>query len=171
MSLELELPNRRSTKKLAQALAATLGAGDLVVLSGPLGAGKTFLVRALLHALGLPAGEPVTSPTFALVNEYALGIPVVHADLYRLDDDADVEELGLRDVRRRGATLLVEWGERFVDTLGGDALVVTITLAAGAPRRARLSATGPRGEDVARTAHVAFGRFAAPPRQPARNGP
>lgn len=137
------LPTRRSTTRLARALAGAAEPGDLVIFSGELGAGKTFLVRALLRALGLPSDERVTSPTFALVNDYDIrGRKVAHADLYRLGDASELEHLGLRDRGAEGALLLVEWGEPFVGALGGDALLLQIEL--GPPRSARLSATGER---------------------------
>ena len=139
----IALPTRRSTTRLARAIAGAAEPGDLVILSGELGAGKTFLVRALLRALGLPGGERVTSPTFALVNDYEIrGRKVAHADLYRLGDASELEHLGLRDRRAEGAVLLVEWGEPYEGALGGDALLVRIEL--GPPRAARLSATGER---------------------------
>lgn len=139
--LQIELPTRRSTKLLARRLAAVVEGSDLVVLSGALGAGKTFLVRALCRELGVPPRVRVTSPTFTLVHEHAARLPIVHADLYRLERPNEVRELGLEALRDEGRLLLVEWGERFIDLLGGDALRVDLSLE---PRRATLSATGPR---------------------------
>jgi len=137
---EVPLPNRRATKLLGRALRRELAPGDLVVLSGPLGAGKTFLVRAVCRALGLDAQVPVTSPTFTLVHEYPTSPPVVHADLYRLKFPEDVSSLGLLEQREEGKLLFVEWGEPFLDVLGGDALVVQLDVT---PRCAYLRATGP----------------------------
>ena len=154
--MRVELPTRRSTTRLARALAPLLGPGDLVVLAGDLGAGKTFFTRALGRALGVPAELPVQSPTFTLVHELPARIPIAHADLYRLgadaaeDPDGELAQLGLRDRRAEGALLVVEWGEPFVGALGGDALV--IRLGALAPpasgRVAELSSTGPRSAAV-----------------------
>jgi len=120
--------------------------GDLVLLGGDLGAGKTFLAGAILHALGVDAGEAVTSPTFSLVHEYATprGL-VLHADLYRLRDGgvplaAEVARLGLRERRAEGAILLVEWGTDAEGALGGNAaLVVALTVAGASSRRAELA--------------------------------
>ena len=108
-------------------MAAVLEPGDLVVLAGPLGVGKTFLVRALSRGLGWPASEPVTSPAFALVHEYATEVPLLHADLYRLETAAEVLGLGLDERRLDGAIVLVEWGENYVAALGGDALMVSLS--------------------------------------------
>lgn len=142
MILQIELPSRRSTLHLAKRLAQVSVIGDLIVLSGPLGAGKTFLVRGMARALGFPAREPVTSPTFALVQELETRLPLVHADLYRLGAASEVLELGL-DAAREQALVVVEWGENYTAELGGDALVVELTRT---PKRARLRATGATSE-------------------------
>ena len=92
---DIELPTERATRELAARVAPHLAAGDLLVLSGPLGSGKTFFARALCRALGLPPSERVPSPTFTLVHEHDTEPPVSHADLYRLRDADDVRRLGL----------------------------------------------------------------------------
>jgi tRNA threonylcarbamoyladenosine biosynthesis protein TsaE len=111
-----------------------LSPGDLVLLSGELGAGKTFLARAIARGLGVRGR--VTSPTFTLVQEYTTTKgTLVHADLYRLLDApaglaAEVERLGLRERRGEGAIVLVEWGDDAASALGGDvALQVRLTIA------------------------------------------
>jgi len=142
---DIELPTERATRELAARVAPHLAAGDLLVLSGPLGSGKTFFARALCRALGLPPSERVPSPTFTLVHEHPTTPPVSHADLYRLRDENDVRGLGLDAQRDEGRVLLVEWGETYVDALGGDALVLELRLA---PRRATFRATGPRSSAI-----------------------
>jgi tRNA threonylcarbamoyladenosine biosynthesis protein TsaE len=149
VSLVLDLPTRRSTIRLASALVGALRAGDLVILSGELGAGKTFFVRAMLRARGLPTTERVTSPTFALVHEYELGGRVLHADLYRLEGDADLSQLGLRDARAHGAIVVVEWGAPYAEALGGDAVEVSLGVgAAGEGRTATLETSGARAAQI-----------------------
>lgn len=136
------LPSKAATARLAAELAPLLAGGDLLLLDGPLGAGKTFFTRALARALGLPQSTRVTSPTFTLVHEYATEPPLVHADLYRLNDDhRGVFELGLVGQRDDGALLVVEWGLPFQRVLGGDALIMSLVRE---PRSATFSATGPR---------------------------
>jgi tRNA threonylcarbamoyladenosine biosynthesis protein TsaE len=104
------LLDEAATERAGAALAGTLRPGDVVAFSGPLGAGKTTMVRGVLAALG-HAGE-VPSPTFAIVQPYDLtSVPVAHADLYRIEDPAEIEELGLEDHLFDGA-LLIEWAER-----------------------------------------------------------
>lgn len=143
------MPARRDTRRLGAAIAGVLEAGDLAVLSGDLGAGKTFLVRAIARALGVETA--VTSPTYALVQEYATKrAPLVHVDLYRLRGPglaAEVARLGLRERRREGAILLVEWGEDAAEALGGEPdLVVSLAIAGELERVATLS--GPRADGI-----------------------
>lgn len=143
------LPTRRATVHLARRLAAALLPGDLVILSGGLGAGKTFLVRALCRALGVPHEVPVTSPTFTLVHEHRGRLPLRHVDAYRLHDEAELADLGLREQRAEGAVLLVEWGEPYLAALGGDALVLEIAVSPSGDRAALARGTGPRGRALA----------------------
>ena len=146
----IPLPSRRATVQLARRLGAALESGDLVVLSGGLGAGKTFFVRALCRALGVPHEIPVTSPTFTLVHEYQGRVPLRHADVYRLHDEGELAALGLREQRAEGAVLLVEWGAPYLDALGGDGLLLEIEVTPGGARAARPSATGTRSLALAR---------------------
>jgi tRNA threonylcarbamoyladenosine biosynthesis protein TsaE len=141
VEISADLSTRRDTLALGRRIARVLTPGDLVVLSGPLGSGKTFLTRAICRALGLPASIRVPSPTFTLVHEHPTNPPLSHADLYRLETPADVRGLGLDAQRDDGRVLVVEWGAPYVELLGGDALVVELALA---PRRALLTATGER---------------------------
>jgi tRNA threonylcarbamoyladenosine biosynthesis protein TsaE len=139
------LATRRETLRLAQSIARCLTSGDLVILTGELGAGKTFLVRGICRALGLSERIRVTSPTFTLVHEFETRLPLLHADLYRLERASDVRQLGLVFRRDEGWALLVEWGEPFVAELGGDALIVTFT---AFPRSVCLVSTGPRSASM-----------------------
>tara|TARA_Y100000815_G_C13310023_1_gene488096 strand:+ start:867 stop:1304 length:438 start_codon:yes stop_codon:yes gene_type:complete len=106
----LTLPDLNAVAALGRRIAAKLQPGDVVALSGDLGAGKTTLSRAILAAAG-HAGE-VPSPTFTIIETYArTDPPIVHADFYRLDDPSELEEIGLDDYRE-GAALLAEWPDR-----------------------------------------------------------
>ncbi|MBB3033112.1 tRNA (adenosine(37)-N6)-threonylcarbamoyltransferase complex ATPase subunit type 1 TsaE [Alteriqipengyuania lutimaris] len=109
-TVTVDLPHLAAMETLGAQIAANMRAGDVIALSGPLGAGKTTLARAILRAAG-HAGE-VPSPTFTLIELYdALDPPVAHADFYRLEDPAEAAELGLEDYRD-GAVLIAEWPER-----------------------------------------------------------
>lgn len=106
-----ELPDLDSSAVLAREIAAKLRPGDVIALSGGLGAGKTTLARSIIAALG-HAGE-VPSPSFAIIELYdppSVRLPLIHADFYRLDDPSEAEEIGLDDYRE-GAALLAEWPE------------------------------------------------------------
>ena len=112
-------------------------------LSGPLGAGKTTLVRGLVHALGIEG--PVKSPTYTLVEPYALGaITLYHFDLYRISDGEELEFLGARDAFAERALCLVEWPERAAGWLPAPDLRVNLAIA-GSGREARLDAPSARG--------------------------
>lgn len=105
----LDLPDLAAMEALGARIAARLQPGDVVALEGDLGSGKTTLARAIIAALD-HAGE-VPSPTFTILESYAappLRLPVVHADFYRIEDPAEVRELGLDDYRE-GAALIAEW--------------------------------------------------------------
>ncbi|MDB5677008.1 tRNA (adenosine(37)-N6)-threonylcarbamoyltransferase complex ATPase subunit type 1 TsaE [Sphingomonas bacterium] len=102
----------QDSEELGAALARVAAAGDVITLSGPLGAGKTSIARGLLAALGLAGEAP--SPTFAIVQPYAppeTRLPVMHVDLYRIEDPQEIEELGL-DEAQAESVLVVEWPER-----------------------------------------------------------
>lgn len=157
--LTLPLPTRRATVRLARAVADALAPGDLVILGGDLGAGKTFFTRALCRALGVPERTRVTSPTFTLVHEHEARLPVAHADLYRLADPDELRALGLRDRRGEGAVVVVEWGAPYEAALGGDALRIAFEAPpSGEGRVATLAASGPR----AAAALAAIRRAVAP---------
>jgi tRNA threonylcarbamoyladenosine biosynthesis protein TsaE len=147
-ALIVPLRSRGDTRRLGRRLAACLGPGDLVLLEGELGAGKTFLVRAIARGLGVPPSVRITSPTFDLVHELPARVPLVHVDLYRLDEGGSLRELGLDERIGQNAVVLVEWGERFASVLGEGGLRVMIELAGEGERRCLLQARGPRGAEL-----------------------
>lgn len=125
----------REMLELGAVLAAIMRAGDVIAVSGGLGAGKTTLARGLLAALGLEEEAP--SPTFAIIQPYEppeVSLPVAHVDLYRLDNPEDVEELGLDEYLADGA-LVVEWPERMGKRLWPDALLLNIEVLPDGARR------------------------------------
>ena len=107
-TLSVTSRSAEETRILGAALAPVLLPGDVVSLSGDLGAGKTVFVQGLAAALGVDS--PVTSPTFTLVHEYSGRYPILHLDVYRLDSFQEVLDLGFEELLDPGAVLLVEWG-------------------------------------------------------------
>jgi len=114
--------DERETEALGARLAATLRAGDVVLLSGPLGAGKTAFVRGLAVGLGVSAAE-VSSPTFTLIHEYRGGrLTLFHVDLYRLTS-AGADDLGLQELGVDDGVLAIEWSERLAHRVPGSVTV------------------------------------------------
>jgi tRNA threonylcarbamoyladenosine biosynthesis protein TsaE len=154
---EMELPTPADTEALGERIGATLGAGDLVVLSGPLGAGKTVLVKGLARGLGV--GGAVTSPTFVIAREHrpspgSGGVPLVHVDAYRLGlgagpDIADVADIADElddldlDTPLTGAVVAVEWGEGVVERLAAEHLLVRLDRRRDDVRVATVRRVGP----------------------------
>lgn len=129
------LSDEAATERFGTLLAYALQPGDIVALSGDLGAGKTTLARGVLKALGLEGEAP--SPTFAIVQPYEppeVRLPVWHVDLYRLEDAGEAAELGLDEAREQAA-LLIEWPERLGSGLSPDALRLRLEIGEGGARR------------------------------------
>jgi tRNA threonylcarbamoyl adenosine modification protein YjeE len=144
-SQHLVLPTELSTRRFAADVAAVLAPGDLVTLSGDLGAGKTTFARALIRHLAGDERLEVPSPTFTLVQSYALPrLPLVHADLYRISDPREIVELGFEEAIE-GAAALLEWPDRAEGLLPADRLDIAFHLAPTLgpnAREARITAFG-----------------------------
>lgn len=129
-----KLADDAATQALGAELAQTLKPGDLVLLLGDLGAGKTALARAIIRTLVGDETLDVPSPTFALVQPYdSPKGPILHADLYRLGDPREIDELGLRD--NPAAVVLIEWPERAPELFDAANLIVTLTIPPGGDGR------------------------------------
>ncbi len=144
------LPDRTETARWGAALGARLRPGDVAALIGDLGAGKTTLAQAIARGLGITV--PVTSPTFALIQEYPGPIPMFHFDPYRLERPEDVADLGLEEYFERGGVVVVEWADKVSALLPEERLTLTLEMAGeeaspeaeDAPRRLTAEAVGPR---------------------------
>ncbi len=139
----IEIPTADAMRDLGRRLAAELHAGDLLVLSGPLGAGKTTLVQGIGDGLGVRG--PITSPTFVIARVHPSlrgGPALVHADAYRLGGVAEIDDLDL-DASTDSSVTVVEWGEGLAEGLSEDRLEVAIELR-GDGRIVRLTGIGPR---------------------------
>ena len=120
--MRLRTGSADSTRELANAIGPLLGAGDVLVLAGDLGAGKTTFTQGLAVSLGVTA--PVTSPTFTLVHEYSGRVPIVHVDVYRLEHLQEVHDLGFDELVGGDAVAVVEWGDVLGPLLPADRLEV-----------------------------------------------
>lgn len=140
-ALYLESASADATERLAEQLAPSLVAGDVLSLEGALGAGKTCFVTGLARAFD--ARAHVRSPTFTLVNEYPGPIPLFHVDLYRLERGA-LEPLGLDELSERGV-LVVEWGEKLPAHLSREALRVAFEILGPESRSLAFMAEAGRG--------------------------
>ena len=131
------------TEKIGFALGQLVTAGTVIAYTGDLGAGKTAFTRGLARGLG--AGEPVTSPTYTIVNEYLTGrLPLFHFDMYRLTCADDLFDIGWEDYLERGGVCAVEWSENVAEALE-DPVVVAIEKTG--PESRRITITG--GIDLA----------------------
>lgn len=123
--------SEEETIALGERLARELPAKQVVLLIGPLGAGKTTLAKGIVKGLGAASPDDVSSPTFTLIHEYGR---VCHIDLYRLDEPREVATLGLDDLFDREAIVLIEWGERFPQLLPAERMEIRIRAGSGDER-------------------------------------
>jgi len=132
-----ETSSAKETTSLGQKIGSQLSSGDILALSGPLGAGKTTLIQGI--AQGLEVKDYVTSPTFILINEYQGRLPFYHIDLYRLEDPAQIEELGLSEYFEKDGVVVIEWAERLGDLLPENAKQIKLEVSGEDKRKIWLS--------------------------------
>ena len=150
MQLTLITHNETETETLGAALGQLLQPGDVLALVGDLGAGKTCLARGVARGLGID--EPVTSPTFILVAQYAAaaGFPLYHADCYRLEQAAtEALDIGLDELLLDDGVAIVEWAERIESLLPADHLRITLAVLDETRRELTFEAQGPRSAELA----------------------
>lgn len=113
------------TRRIAAEFAKTLQSGDVLCMYGDLGAGKTAFVQGLAQGLGID--EPITSPTFTIVNEYSGALPLYHFDVYRIADPEEMYEVGYEEYVYGSGISIIEWAELIEDILPDDRYTVTIS--------------------------------------------
>ncbi len=136
------------TLEFGERLSHVLTGGDVLALVGDMGVGKTLLTRGIAMGLGIP-GEQVNSPTFTIIQAYESPIPVIHVDLYRLEDPSAIWQLGLEDYFTPENIVIIEWADRFIQALPPDHL--TIQLEHGETetiRHVTIRGTGPRSTHI-----------------------
>jgi tRNA threonylcarbamoyl adenosine modification protein YjeE len=157
LMFEVESRSVDETQRIGSEIAATLEPGDVVLLVGELGAGKTSLVKAIVESLG---GSHVTSPTFTLCHRYATSPPLAHVDCYRIDEGDDLADLALDEVIDEGSVALVEWGDRFTGRLGDDVLWCTLSQGSTDPADTRRITFEARGASWSRRLPALHARVA-----------
>ena len=140
--IELKSRSRKETEALGERLGRLLRRGDVVTLSGPMGAGKTVLVMGIARALG--CGENVSSPTFALAHEYPTEPPLVHMDAYRLENAEAFRAAGMEEYLAGDAVCLLEWPDVGIASLPASRLDILIR---GSGEETRTLYLRPMGED------------------------
>ena len=148
----LALANETATAQLMADLALLVGPGDVITLSGDLGAGKTAAARAMIRYLANDPSLEVPSPTFTLAQTYDLSFPLLHADLYRINDSSELEEIGLAPLPE-GTLALIEWPERAGDALPEDRINIALShrpALGSAARAAEITGHGKAAAQVAR---------------------
>jgi tRNA threonylcarbamoyladenosine biosynthesis protein TsaE len=140
----MSLESVKKTLEFGERLAHTLQGGDVLALTGDLGAGKTLITRGIALGLGITA-EQVTSPTFTLIQIYEGRLPVIHVDLYRLEDPSAILQLGLEDYFTPQNIVIIEWADRLLQILPSDYLALHLEHGdTETTRSMTIRATGPR---------------------------
>lgn len=146
--LRLRTVSAAATRRLGERIGRLLRGGDVVLLSGELGAGKTMLAQGVGRGMGIL--EPIKSSSFVIMNEYpGPELRLFHADLYRLEDPAQVAELALDELAERGV-LVIEWPERAPEELPDERLVVRLAYEGDRERRIEIEADGKRYAEIVR---------------------
>ena len=151
-SLTLDVPDLAGTTAFGRRLADLLFPGTVIALVGPLGAGKTHLVRAVAEGLGIADSRVVSSPTFVLIQEYAARLPIYHFDAYRLKTAAEFFDLGAHEYFAGNGVCLVEWADRVEAGLPAEHLRITIEVTGETSRRFHLEGRGDRYAAMVRRA-------------------
>lgn len=140
--------SRQHTDRLGQAIGRVLRGGESIALFGPLGAGKTTLVRGIAQGLGASPAT-VTSPTFVVIHEYDQGrLPLAHMDLYRIRSPHDLESTGLIEYFSGQTVAVIEWADKGLAALPQDRIEITLNHRAGRSRTIQLRATGPQSNEI-----------------------
>lgn len=147
MPREIVSATEASTRRIGELLGSVLEAGDVISLSGDLGAGKTCLVKGV--AAGLGVSETITSPTFNIMLEHHGRLELYHFDLYRLQRIEELDDIDFYGTTEAGGVSFIEWGERFPEALPDDHLSVEVLLSDDDARMLILRASGSRAEALA----------------------
>ncbi|RKU26919.1 tRNA (adenosine(37)-N6)-threonylcarbamoyltransferase complex ATPase subunit type 1 TsaE [Candidatus Poribacteria bacterium] len=127
MEKEYRTESPEETQNLGEEFGKTLKSGDVVALIGDLGTGKTCLTQGIARGIGIAADEVVSSPSYILINEYKGKIPIYHIDLYRLENIAEIADLGIGEYVESDGICIIEWAERMEEGLPETSIRIYIT--------------------------------------------
>ena len=144
----IDLPDLNATTAFGRRLGELLLPGSIVALIGPLGAGKTYLVRAIAEGLGIADSRAVSSPTFVLIQEYAARLPIYHFDAYRLRSEAEFHELGVQEYFAGDGVCLVEWADRVPGSLPAEHLKIELKVTGETSREALLTTSSQSYKEI-----------------------
>jgi tRNA threonylcarbamoyladenosine biosynthesis protein TsaE len=149
-TFQFDATSESATAELGRRLAVLLFPGAVVGLIGPLGAGKTRLVRAIAEGLGIADSRAVSSPTFVLIQEYSARLLIYHFDAYRLKSETEFFDLGAHEYFQGQGVCLVEWADRVAGCMPAERLQIHIQVTGPASRRFVIEGLGERYEDLVR---------------------
>ena len=143
--------SERETIEFGRVFAQKLKPGDVIALSGDLGAGKTTFTKGIAQGLGVPDSEHVNSPSFVLVREYKGNINLYHCDLYRLDNISDIAELGISDYFSEDGVMVIEWAEKGSSLMPSEHMLIKIKYLGDTKRNFQIEANGQRYKKMLET--------------------
>jgi tRNA threonylcarbamoyladenosine biosynthesis protein TsaE len=146
MQRAFEIAGTDGTEAFGRRLASLLFPGAVIALVGPLGAGKTYLTRAIAQGLDVAALSQVSSPTFVLIQEYEARLPIYHFDAYRLHTQAEFAELGADEYFQANGICVIEWADKVASCLPEALLWIKIVVTGPESRRLEIEARGPSYE-------------------------
>ena len=160
--------SHRHTDRLGQAIGRALCGGETIALYGPLGAGKTALVRGIAQGLGASPAA-ISSPTFVVIHEYNQGrLPLAHVDLYRIRSPRELESTGLTEYFSGQTVTAIEWADKGLAALPQDRIDITLNHRGARSRAIQFCATGPKSDEVISRARIQYGKTGKAHRTPPR---
>ncbi len=149
-NVQLTTVSPEETKSLGKKIGAAIESGILIALSGDLGAGKTLFVQGLASGLDVPQGHYVTSPSYTLINEYPGRFKLFHIDLYRINSENDLEDIGIHEILSGSGVVAVEWAERLNQAMPAEYLSMHFKIIGDQKRKIILTAYGPNAVNLLR---------------------